>query len=290
MNIHYLGPPGTFSEKASKTYTSFMGGEYVLQDHDTIRAAAEAVGGQDHIAVLPYYNLLDGTVTDTVDTVLAGGLFAKAIVRLPIRFDAAAQGDLSTVKSVVSHPKALAQCSEFIQSLGSSIKREPVGSTAAAVALAGNEHGVMAIASPEAIAASGLNRLGKDVGDRRYDIPNYTEFLVCRPASDGFSDKELVSGALFAFLLSGETLSVILSHLQPVGLKVEKLMVRPAPPNACATSQAPQSVLLQLSSRPLSRVDFQRSIDEVIKGHWDAVRCVGVVGEPLGDSFEPARA
>ena len=165
--LHHLGPAGTFSEAAARAF-----GDDV-RPQPTFNAVAAAVVAGEGDGVLPYYNLLEGLVQESIDAVFERGLRVVAAARLPIAF---ALGGSAGVDVVRSHPKALAQCAYHLDAHHPAARREPVASTAAAVKLAATDGG-LAIAKREAFEAAGLPVLADDVGDRRGGRSNFTDFL-----------------------------------------------------------------------------------------------------------------
>jgi len=283
MRIHFLGPAGTFSEQAAKLvaraeFTSDQPVEFV--QHKTISEVASAIKEDIDIGVLPFYNLLDGAVTDTVDALISGVLFATGCVRLGIRFDAACKGGIADIRSVASHPKALAQCKGFIRELRGGIDEQPVESTAASVVLAETDRSILAIASPEAIESSSLVRVGEDVGDQRYGITNYTEFLAVRTHARSMLDQSILTDFLLKLpLLNSTSLATIIGRAEPLGLTLEKLLARPAPVSGSPSSATPQTLILQFATKAGSMGEVRAQVDEVLCGEWEHTACIGLLEE-----------
>lgn len=278
MQVHYLGPRGTFSEQAACRYIDALGSSAELAPQPSISAASEAAKTAGSVGILPFYNLLDGAVTDTIDAIHGGGLFGMALIRIAIQFDAACASDLAQVSTVASHPKALAQCAEFIRNMGEGVQTKAVSSTAASVELAEQEPTVLAIASPEAISGSALTRVGTDVGDKRYGIANFTEFLVVRHEQASQMGRGLLDGVILAMpLADAGSLAAMLARVEPAGFTMEKLIVRPAPGLAAQALAAPQAVLMHLRTTAQFRADMQPRVDDVLRGNWETARCVGLL-------------
>ena len=128
--IHYLGPVGTFSEQAAKMFgdkmTAWMSEEPVSGDcslipQPTLARAITAIDAPDTFAVVPYYNLIEGLIQETPDLIVEHKLEVLAARQIPIRFAIGGfvpENAVSTPNAdipVFSHPKALAQCSAFLQ-------------------------------------------------------------------------------------------------------------------------------------------------------------------------------
>ncbi|WP_019809417.1 prephenate dehydratase, partial [Saccharomonospora halophila] len=111
--IAYFGPQGTFTEQAARALAP--GGDLVPVE--TITAALAAVReGTAAWACVPVENSVEGPVTATLDG-LAGDepVVAVAEALLPIHFAVLAAPGVAAVRTVASHPHALAQVREWLE-------------------------------------------------------------------------------------------------------------------------------------------------------------------------------
>ena len=110
--IAYLGEPGTFSHEAASAVG--QGSELVSVPtfDDLFRALGD--GKADHV-VVPLENTIVGSVHRCYDLLLASDLKIVAEVILPIAHYLIAHPDaeFDDLKTVASHPAALAQCERF---------------------------------------------------------------------------------------------------------------------------------------------------------------------------------
>ncbi len=115
-----------------------------LKAYSTMSETIAAVGRDCDHAVLPVENNVEGAVNEVYDAFFDSGLFIERELVLPVRHSLiAARGvDLCDVKTVCSHPQAIAQCRKFLDKLG--VPVVAVASTSAALAAVGN--GTAAIA------------------------------------------------------------------------------------------------------------------------------------------------
>lgn len=162
----YLGPPGTFTQRAAEALSA--GDELV--PFLTPAAVIEAVAsGAVESGVVPFENSVEGEITASLDALAEATpdvlLVAEQIneisftlYRLP--------GDDAPLREVVSHPAALSQCARFIAHAGVSTRSS--ASTAAACAeLAEHERpGLGALAAPGAGETYGLEAAMPGVEDR----------------------------------------------------------------------------------------------------------------------------
>ncbi|QIZ72578.1 prephenate dehydratase [Oxynema aestuarii] len=140
VSLAYLGPPGTYSEAAALSYVkqarTRTGMEYLLCPYPSIAQTLQAVaGGEVQIAVVPVENSIEGSVTVTLDTVwqLDKLRIQEALV-LPISHALISPMEsLSQIKTIYSHPQALAQCQGWLEQFLPQVQLIPTNSTTEAV-------------------------------------------------------------------------------------------------------------------------------------------------------------
>ena len=150
VSVAFLGPLGTYSHQA--VHALFDGCNAALRPQPSIRAAIDdaAAGAPHGLVVFPVENSAQGRVREAVATLASGpfapqhGLCIVDELRLPVAHalivPAHASGlppdeVLNRIAVVRSHPQALAQCSRFLDERLPRARRDPVRSTAAAVAM-----------------------------------------------------------------------------------------------------------------------------------------------------------
>src|SRR3954468_24788691 len=158
----YLGPEGTFAESA--LMSAVASSEGARSPAPSVAAALAAVRtGEADAALVPLENSVEGSVPATMDGLAEGEpLVITREVFLEVAFTLAARPGtaLSDVRTVVSHPHALAQTAGWLAARG--LDPLPVASTAgAARAVAAGEHDA-AICAPIAAERYGLARLADD--------------------------------------------------------------------------------------------------------------------------------
>jgi prephenate dehydratase len=179
----YLGPEGTFAEAALST--AVAPGEGVRQPAASVAAALAAVrAGEADAALVPLENSVEGAVPATMDGLADGDpLVVTREVFLTVSFVLAARPGtgLDTVRSVVSHPHALAQTARTVAGLLPGVPTLPASSTAAAArAVAEGEHDA-AVCAPIAAGRYGLVPLAEDVADHPGAVTRFV--LVSRPGA-----------------------------------------------------------------------------------------------------------
>ena len=262
FEIAYLGPEGTFSQQAANhAATIFSMGNATLVPCNGFAMTAESSQGENRAGVLPYYNLFEGVVQETLDGIARYHLVVHGLIRLPITFWAGVSGGTDAVTEVRSHPKALAQCSQYLREKFPKAAIVATGTTAEAAELAAANMRVLALASQQAIEAAGLNVLGKDVGDRRYGQQNFTDFLFVTdgenppPASDQKKERTLL--LIAPELDKPGLLAGILQDIASHNINLTKLHSRPCYVDNAKVTGQPQSFFVELECAP----DGQRLVD-----------------------------
>ena len=172
--IAYCGIEGAFANIAATKI--FPYGRAI--SYPDFRAAYEAVeNGECDSCVLPLENSYAGEVGQVMDLMFSGSLFVSGIYTLRVTHNllGVEGAKLKDIKTVVSHPQALAQCAGYIRKKG--LKTIEYANTAAAAKAVkdANNTSVAAIASMETARLYGLEMLDHDVNE---SAVNSTRFAV----------------------------------------------------------------------------------------------------------------
>lgn len=117
-DLAFLGPSGTFSHLAARQLSD---GADLLPKSTAIEVIQAVESGECARGVIALENSLEGEITGSLDELLLATseclIAAEAVV--PVRFAVFRRaGDEEALEGVVSHPFALAQCSELITKRG----------------------------------------------------------------------------------------------------------------------------------------------------------------------------
>ena len=209
MRLAFLGPVGTYGEQAARKLAELERfTDVVFVPQQGIRAVIQALAaGECEAAVVPVENSVEGGVTACHDALWEHGELAVAhALVLPIRHSLVGSGTRESVSEVLSHPQALAQCSQWLAQHLPSALQLPTSSTAEAARMVRGSRFRAAIASREAAAEHGLEVLDYPINDV---AGNCTRFLLLRRgtrsqegpmASLAFSLHSNQSGALLQAL------------------------------------------------------------------------------------------
>lgn len=149
--IAYLGPPGTFTEQATRSLTAEFDAELVT--YDTVANALDAVRDGDVLAAgVPVENSVEGSVPATMDALVTGApLVGTREAMLPVEFDLLARPGVTGIDeigTVSSHPHAIAQVRGWLRENLPTAQVQLAGSTAAGAADAAAGRCDAAIAAP----------------------------------------------------------------------------------------------------------------------------------------------
>lgn len=227
MRLAFLGPVGTYGEQAARELAELEGFTGVdLVPQLGIRAVVQALAqGLCEAAVVPVENSVEGGVTACLDALWEHPdlTISRALV-LPIRHALLGSGPIEGVSEVLSHPQALAQCSQWLSEHLPNALQLPTSSTADAARMVAGSRFRAAVASLQAAEEHGLEVLAYPINDV---AGNCTRFLLLRRAPRG----EQGSIASLAFSLHSNQPGALLEALACFarrGLNMSRIESRPS--------------------------------------------------------------
>lgn len=220
LRVGFQGEPGAYSERAVR---ALFERPSPVPFHSVHKVFEATEIGSVSFGVVPLENSHAGSINDSYDLLVRHGvqIVAETIVRISHCLLAAPGTEMKDVRVVFSHPQALDQCQEFLDSL--QVERVAVHDTAGAARIVAEERkpSSAAIASREAAELYGLAVLASDIEDR---ADNSTKFVaIGRSESEIFGPPEKTSivfatadvpGALYACLREFADRSINLSKLE----------------------------------------------------------------------------
>lgn len=166
MKIGYLGPKGSFTYSAVRSY--FNNGEFL-----PYQSLVELIDAQRNreiaYAMVPIENTIEGSVLPTLDHVYETLPSLQGEIVLPIRqqlmVHPAQKNNWQKITKICSHPQALAQSQLFLRTHFPKVEIEQFGSTAqgAQQVAAHPEQCLAAIGSKEAAEEFGLVIVQEDI-------------------------------------------------------------------------------------------------------------------------------
>ncbi|MEI4769428.1 prephenate dehydratase [Psychrobacillus sp. FJAT-51614] len=177
--VAYLGPEASFTHLASKALFQ----DELLVPTRTIPECIEAVAnGSVDIAVVPLENALEGTVPLTIDYLFhEANLYVIAEIQVPIEQHLMVhpnnEKNWEEIKTIYSHPHALAQCHKYLYYRFGKVPLEQSTSTAAAAKYVSEneELCIAAIGNSSAASEYNLAIVEHNIHDFHF---NHTRFFV----------------------------------------------------------------------------------------------------------------
>ena len=224
MKIAYSGVEGAFAAIAAERI--FPDGAHI--PYKSFSAAYRAVcDGECDCAVLPIENSYAGEVGKVTDLMFSGNLFVNGIYDLVITQNllgvpGAALGD---IKTVVSHPQALAQCEGYIKKHGFDTVEEKNTALAAQGVAEKNDKSTAAIASRETAALYGLEILDHDINESNTNTTRFAVFSGAQTENAGAAKSSFI--LMFTVNNSAGSLAKAISVIGSHGFNMKALRSRP---------------------------------------------------------------
>ncbi len=225
--VAYLGPKGTYAEQAAWALANLETlTQPVFVPCSSLRAVFEHLANKDcEAAVVPIENSVEGGVTATLDSLWTyRDIFIKRALVLPIRHALISSGSLEDISEVLSHPQALAQCTDWLSKNLPNALQLPTNSTSEAVRMVKGSKFRAAIASKDASKIEGVNNIAYPIND----VPgNRTRFVLLQSQEDN----EKGDLASFAFSLHANEPGALLKALKCIadlGLNMSRIESRPS--------------------------------------------------------------
>ncbi len=223
----YLGPKGSYAEKAAillATLENLDAPEFL--PCKSLRSVIEhAANKHCEAAVVPIENSVEGGVTTTLDSLWAHPeLFIRRALVLPIRHALYSSGLITDISEVLSHPQALAQCSEWLNNNLPNAVLLPTNSTSEAIRMIRGSKFRAAIGSKEVKELQDLKELAYPINDIE---GNCTRFVLLHT-------QEIDQPSQFtslAFSLHSNAPGALLNALNAIaslGLNMSRIESRPS--------------------------------------------------------------
>ncbi|MBQ3040287.1 MAG: chorismate mutase [Clostridia bacterium] len=217
MRVAYSGVEGAFAHIASKrlypeaTYVSY-------KDFESAYSAVE--NGECDVCVLPIENSYAGDVSTVMDLLFSGSLYVNQVLDLEINHclianEGATKDD---IKKVISHPQALAQCSEYINKHGYEQISYQNTALAAKFVKESNDKEIAAIASDETAKIFGLNILESKINSSRNNTTRFVAFSRALNLSPNDTKRKMNEHFMLVFTVKNEagalakTIDIIGAH------------------------------------------------------------------------------
>lgn len=225
MKLGYLGPRGTFSFEAAKSYSI----DSELVEYRTINDSIVGLKNEEiDEVIVPIENSIQGGVTETIDSLIEiDGIYVNKEIILDIRHNLMANGNyqISEIREIYSHPQAIAQCRKYIENNLNNVIINQVSSTALAAKEISKKDYCGCIANTMCASEYGLCVLESNIQDNAL---NKTKFWVLSRDNKNignkmalvFSTKD-IPGALYHVLGIFEQYKINLTKIESRPAKTE---------------------------------------------------------------------
>lgn len=224
--VIFQGVKGAYTFEAMKT---FFGDNIQSTDVETWKEAMELVaGGQADYAVLPIENSTAGIVQDIYDLMAEYPIYivGEQIIKIEHQLMGMKGTRLSDIRTVHSHPQALAQCKKFLEQNPEWKQVKSLNTAMAARKVAEDkDYSQAAIASRNAAECFGLEILE---GEGLSTDTNSTRFIVISNKKQFAKDAGKIS-VYFELPHESGSLYNMLSHFIYNDLNMTKIESRPIP-------------------------------------------------------------
>ena len=225
--VAYLGPKGTYAEKAAEMLAEFANYESpIFVPCKGLHSVIKSIAYKNcDAAVVPIENSVEGGVTATLDALWKfSDLKISLAIVLPIKHALISSGNLSDISEVLSHPQALAQCSQWLSENLPEAILLPTNSTSEAVNMVKGSSFRAAIGSKALVEIEGLKELVYPINDVS---GNCTRFVLLSETQVS----KVSNMASFAFSLLDNQPGALLKALNTIadlGFNMSKIESRPS--------------------------------------------------------------
>jgi chorismate mutase/prephenate dehydratase len=174
QKVAYLGPRATFTHLAA--IQKFGASAQYIAVNSIKDVFDEVERGRANFGVVPIENTTEGVVNHTLDMFIDSNLLIYGEVLQEVSHHLLSKAErLEAIKKLYSHPHAIAQCRNWLETNLPNVPVVEVASTARAAELCADDPSAAAIASELAGQLYGLKVLKARIED---NINNFTRFLV----------------------------------------------------------------------------------------------------------------
>lgn len=221
MKVGCLGPEASFSYQAAKNI--FKDAEIITCN--SITTVFDLVDdGEIDNGIAPIENSTGGSVSVTLDELIAKDVFIEAEYFLKIEHSFLSNYKLKDINQIFSHPQGFSQCKEWLKKNAKNKELIEVSSTSKAAEKASQVDFSAAIASTIAGEKHGLGILEHKINDSGQ---NETRFVIFSKKQNQPESKEKTS-LIFGAQNKPGSLFTILENFKNENINLTKLESRPA--------------------------------------------------------------
>lgn len=226
MKVSYSGAEGAFAHIASTKM--FPNAKYV--SYPNFEEAYKAVEkGECEVCVLPLENSFAGDVGIVMDLMFSGTLYVNQVLELEVVQNLLAKPgtSLKDIKTVISHPQALAQCAEYIRKHDLTVIEAENTALAAKQVSLDKDNSVAAIASSDTANLYNLEIIDSNINSSHNNTTRFGAFSRCSNTANTTS--KMGEHFIIVFTVKNEagSLAKTLNIIGSYGFNMRSLRSRP---------------------------------------------------------------
>ena len=223
IKVSFQGERGAYSEEA---VICFFNKDVIVKPCKNLYDTFESVEKKTvDFAIVPVENSIEGSINETYDLLLSSNLkvFGEINLRIKHSLIACPGVEPKDIRTVYSHPQALAQCRKYIRNLG--LKPVATYDTAGSVRMIKlkSSKTIAAIASARSADIYGMKILFSEIEDNKN---NYTRFFALSFSDSSPTGNDKTSIVFTAKHVPGALYSV-LKEFADKGINLTKIESRP---------------------------------------------------------------
>lgn len=225
MKVYFLGPVNSYSHLAAK----YVLAQEELIPMDSFGQIVEKILTDEHaIGVLPIENSITSDIHENIDTLFRNNyvsIIAEIYIKIVLHLIGLEGATKEQITEVYSHPRALAQCTNFIKSNMLITHETSSTSKAKDIIVEKNQKNLAAIGNKLLEEKGGTKILQENIGN---DAINMTRFVFVSQQQTIQNTKNKTS-IIFKVPHIPGSLAKILTKLAEVNLNLTKIESRPIP-------------------------------------------------------------
>jgi prephenate dehydratase len=223
LKIGFQGESGSYSEIAALSFFSNFKSRFI-----PFRSFQDLFDNVDNsyidAAIVPIENSIEGSVNEAYDLLVEKHLFVTGEIYQRIRHCLIVNKQPNELKTVFSHPQALAQCRNYIRK--KSLEPVPLYDTAGSVKFI-KEHAMLdasAIASKRSAEIYDMNIIEEGIEDKNN---NFTRFLIVSKIPNTNQTNTDKTSIIFSISHTPGSLFLILKEFAAKNINLTKIESRP---------------------------------------------------------------
>jgi len=226
-HFYFLGPRNSYSHIAAKQLP--LRDVTLVACKNFAEVVEKVVGEKESIGLLPIENSITSDIYENIDALFKNknlSIIGEVFLQIHLYLIGLEEANISDINIVYSHPRALAQCTYFIQARN--LKMHEVSSTSYGKdeMIERSQKNIGVIGSKELVETGKTKILAKDIGN---DKLNMTRFVCISQNTSSPNKVKNKMSIIFKVPHKPGSLAIILKKLADFNLNLTKIESRPIP-------------------------------------------------------------